>query len=246
MPYNARTNWRNNDIVTPDDLNRIEKGIAESASPDASISFYVSPSGDDTAGTGEQGNPFKSIQKAIDSFPSNNALGKSYTIELEEGNYTGFRLAAFKAITINVSGQVSITGNVTISEGRLTFMGDAEASVTVVNGRIAMGGGDLTAMISLGVTYTDIVSTANAIDCSSGAKFTSTSDVIVANFKTAVRCAYSHIHLKRLLTDVITTGIVCECGIVQIGDDVIQASTKFITQQGGRIYVGSQTNMPNY
>lgn len=246
MPYNAKTNWRNNDIVTPEDLNRIEKGIADSASPDASITFYVSPSGDDTAGTGEEHNPFRSIQKAIDSFPSNNSLGKSYSIELQEGEYTGFRLAAFKAITINVSGEVQITGNITISEGRLTFMGDAEAGITVVNGRIVMGGGDLTAMITLGVTYLDTTSNSNAIDCSSGAKFTSTSDVIVAKFKTAVKCSYSHIHLKRLLTDVIDTGIVCECGVVQIGDDVIQASTKFVTQKGGRIYVGAYASPEMY
>ena len=246
MPYSAKTNWRNNDIVTPDDLNRMEKGIADSASPAEDVSLYIAPSGNDDTGTGEVDKPFRTVQKAIDSFSANNALGKLCILKMAEGSYPGFTLSCFKRIEISAEGEIQITGDIVINSGRLTFVEESDTGIYLVGGRVIMNGGYFVCGVTLGITNQGGMVNAIAVECSESSHFATYSDVIVANYATAIKCSHSYISLHRFMTDVITTGIICDCGIVQIGDDVIQASTKFITQNGGRIYVGAQTKMPEY
>lgn len=246
MAYNAKTNWRNNDIVTPDDLNRIERGIADSASPAEDVSVYVAPSGNDTTGTGEVDKPFRTIQKAIDSLPDVNKMSKLCIIKLAEGQYPGFTLSCSKRIEISAQGEIQILGDVVLNSGRITFVEEPDAELYVLGGKIVMNGGYFVSRIMLGITNQEGMVTGVAIECNEGSYFAAYGDMVIANHTTGITCAHSHMYLHRLLTDIITTGIICDCGIVQIGDDVIQASAKFVTQHGGRIYVGAQTDTPNY
>lgn len=249
MAYSPKTNWRNNDIVTPNDLNRIERGIAESSSPSDDIVFYISPDGSDTTGTGDGNTPFRTIQKAIDSFPTSNNESKLFVIKIAEGQYPGFTMSTPKKVEVSVVGNVQIMGDVVLNAGTLFFADETDAGVYIMDSRIIMTGGELISMIQLAVTTSTQIEAVDtiAVDCSCGSKLSVHSELIVTHHTTAVKCSHSTITLKRMMTDATPTGVICECGIVQIGDDVIQASAaKFVTQDGGRIYVGAQTNMPNY
>lgn len=248
MPYNAKTNWRNNDIVTPEDLNRMEQGIADSASPADDILFYVYENGSDETGTGDINKPFRTIQKAIDAIPTSNNLSKLCYIKVGAGQYPGFTMSTPKKVEFIIQGDVQIMSDVVINAGTVFFADEADAAVYLTDSQIIMSGGNFMSMIMVGVTTSDqnVPLDAVAVDCSAGSKFGVHADLVITHHTTAVRCSHSHVHLKRMMTDKTATGIVCECGIVQLGDDVLQATTKFITQDGGRIYVGAQTNMPNY
>lgn len=248
MPFNSKTNWRANDIVMPDDLNRIERGIAESASPADDVIVYVAPEGNDETGTGEGTKPFRTIQKAIDSFPTSNNLSKLCVIKVAPGQYSGFTMSTPKKVEFSVQGEVQILSDVVLNSGSIFFADETDANVYLVGCRIIMSGGNLMSMIPLAVTTLDqnVPYDGIAIDCASGSTFGVHADLIITNHTTAIRCSHSHMTLKRMLTDKTATGIVCQCGIVQLGDDVLQASTKFITQDGGRIYVGAQTKLPEY
>ena len=248
MPYSAKTNWRNNDIVTPDDLNRIEQGLADVASPKDDIILYVSAAGDDNTGTGDMNSPFRTVQKAIDALPPCNALGKACVIKIYEGEFAGFTLSAFKQIDVVVQGIVQFKGDIIINSGSMTFVDETDAQVYLIDARLYMNGGKLTSFIPIGITTSAQSSQYNgiAINCANGSIFGVHADTTITHHTTAISCSHSYINLKRMLTDQTSTGIVCECGITQLGDDVIQASTKFVTRDGGRIYVGAQTNVPNY
>ena len=248
MPYNAKTNWRNNDIVTPSDLNRIEQGIAESASPADDLILFVEPGGSDETGTGTSEKPFRTIQKAIDSFPTSNNFSKLCVIKMPEGDYPGFTLSAAKKIEISTQGTILITGDIVVNAGSITFVDESDTSVNLIGGRVLIGGGEFTSMVMLAVTTEGQVGqiTAPGIECSANGHFGVHADTVVTNHDVAISCFHGYVNLKRLMTDKTPTGIMCECGIVQLGDDVIQATTKFVTKNGGRIYVGAQTNMPNY
>lgn len=246
MAYNAKTNWRNNDIVMPDDLNRIEKGIADIASPEDDASIYVAPSGSDTTGTGDADRPFRTIQKAIDSLPATNKMNKLFIIKLAEGQYPGFTLSSFKRIEISAQGEIHILGDVVINSGKITFVEESDTSIYVLGSKIIMNGGHFVCRVMLGITNQEGMMNEPAVECYEGSYFAAYSDMIIANHSTGIICSHSNMQLHRLLTDVITTGVICDCGIVQIGDDVVQASAKFVTQHGGRIYVSAQTNTPNY
>lgn len=243
MAYDAKTNWRNNDIVTADDLNRIERGIADSASPADDRVIYVAADGSDATGTGELTKPFRTIQKAIDSFPTSNNLSKLCVISLGEGSYPGFTLSAFKRIEVSTHGEILITGDIVISAGKLTIVEESDTSVYIMGGAITMTGGYFECLVMLGITN-ESMSDKVAVNCTGSSHFSVPAEMVVANCITAINCAHSFMTIRRLLTDVITTGIICDCGIVQLGDDVIQATTaKFVTKNGGRIYVGAQLNM---
>lgn len=249
MAYNPKTNWRNNDIVTPEDLNRIERGIAESASPADDVILYIAPSGSDDTGTGQIDKPFRTFQKAIDTLPICNGLGKLCVIKIAEGQYPGFIMCADKRIELSAQGTIQILGDVIINDGTLIFVDETGGEVYLIDSTLTMTGGNFMSMIQTAVTTSDQISPRDgvAIDCSVGSKFGVHADLIITHRLTAIRCSHSHMTLKRLLTDATPTGIVCECGIVQLGDDVIQASAaKFVTQDGGRIYVGAQSSTPNY
>ena len=275
MAYSSKTTWKTNDIVKPEDLNRIEKGIADahrdkadatmsnvtsanfatkakesniSVFPTAGVKLYVSSTGSDTAGNGSSSAPFRTIQKALNTFEDSNNLNVAYTLEIAGGDYLGFTINSSKSITAYVTGQVVIAGDIKINSGNLRIVTttSSDTSFVISDGSVSMQGGNFYCSVYMGVTRPTLT-TAAAIECSRGAQFNVQNELIIANHTIGINCSNSRATIRRILTDVISTGIICDNGIVQLGDEVIQASVaKYVTQYGGRIFVGAQTNIPNY
>ena len=269
MAYSAKTNWKNNDIVTPDDLNRIEKGISDSAQKDLGnvtdavftakakknnvaiystslITLTVSPSGNDDTGTGTSSAPFRTIQKAIDALPDCNNLGVRYTINVAEGSYPGFTLGAFKNITMRMAGATIVEGDITVNAGNLTISTvQSGTTLTLSSGVIKVSGGSLD--INFAVTMTRATpGTGTAVTCDNGCHFGVKADFSIVNYNIGINCSHSYISIRKLKIEAAVSGIICESGIAQMGAGEVQADTKFVIQHGGRIYVGAQTSLPNY
>lgn len=273
MAYSAKTNWVNNDIVKPADMNRIEEGIAalDKGKADASMSnvtdaaflakakqskvatyptslikLYVASSGDPFTGDGSAAAPFSTIQKAIDAFPDCNDLGVEYVINVAEGGYPEFTLNSSKNITMYISGAVSVTADITIKAGNLKVVSVVEgSSFSTFAGALKVEGGNFSCHVPLGLVQPSVTPAA-AITCKDGASFSARDEVIIMNFSIGIDCEGSVMHIRKLTTQAAVNGVICESGIVVIGAEEMEATTKFITQHGGRIYLGAQTNMPNY
>ncbi len=65
--------------------------------------LYVATTGSDITGDGSSAKPFTTIQKAIDSVPKNLG-GKSVTINISSGTYSGFVMQGFHDGTFTISG----------------------------------------------------------------------------------------------------------------------------------------------
>lgn len=150
MAY-EKTVWANGQApaLDADHLNKIEQGIADAVSVtpqtisdeqkaqareninaeqvglNAYKTIYVSPNGNDTTGDGSQGNPFRQIQRAVDSLPKN--LGASEVkIRVTAGEYAGVKISGFfgtgvsNHYTITLEGAsretTIITGGIEVSE----------------------------------------------------------------------------------------------------------------------------------
>ena len=247
MSYTPRV-WNNNDIVKHTDLNRIEQGIANSEQiPQNSITLYVSAySGDNTTGTGEADKPFKTLDKAIDKFPCSNDKNVEYILQVGPGEYPSLTLTSPKNIKMIISGNATVKGDILISCGKLSVVSSVEdASFSAFEGNLTMLGGDLNVAVPLSVVQSS-PGEGIGIDCREGAHLAVQNEVTIQNFNTAIRCISSYLSLRNVQTESSITGVICECGLVQLGRESIQATTKFVAQHGGRIYVGAQAIGTSY
>lgn len=270
MAYSPKLNWVNNDIVKPEDLNRIERGIFNSADitlsnvqgadflqkanqsgvatgPLSDVQIYVSPQGDDAGGNGSSQRPFLTIEKAINTFPTPNDRSVLYTLNLEPGMYAGFTLNASKNINIVASGEVRITSDIDVNFGSIAISSSRTGAATLIfqNSHLVVKGGKF--QCSIPITFTNYSGARTpAIECLEGSTVNIENEVSIQNIYMGVSCIGSTIRIKKIATEALTTGISCSCGIVQLGEETISATTKFVIQHGARIYVGAQTSMPNY
>ena len=184
MAY-EKTVWVNGQApaLDADHLNKIEQGIAdavsvtpqtlsdgqkaqargnigaEQAGLNAYKTIYVSPSGNDNTGDGSQGNPFRQIQRAVDSLPKN-LMASEVKISVAAGEYAGFKISGFSGTgitnhhTITVEGAsretTIITGGIEIS----ACMCYVEIYKCTVKG--ASSGSNVAALHVHGIYVTDV------------------------------------------------------------------------------------------
>lgn len=223
-------------------------GVAESAT------IYVATSGSDTGGDGTDGAPYATIQKAIDSIPKV-LNGKHITIDIAAGTYpervqidgfSGGRLTlgvAGRTVTVNgisvwSSSFVRINiSNITYSSanpGTLLY-GGANSEVFVVSGLTLQGGGNTT--IGIGFEQGSILTTTGTTITISGTTYAA----VHANTGAKVvlyRVAGTSNTGSALRTD--------NGGVVTYDLRTLEAPTLFLTNSGGKIYRGAQTNAPEY
>lgn len=247
MAYTPKT-WQNNDIVKPEDLNRIEQGIANAETPPQStIILYVSPSGNDASADGSSSKPFRTIQEAINAFPTSNDKSVVYTLNVAAGTYAGFTLKSSKAISATLSGQIIFTSDIYLDAGLLSLESNRAntPSINFSKCHLFARGGNLNSDVP--TSFGDYTTARNAaIECSKCSVINLEGQLTISGINTAIRCQGATARVKQISTTEVTTGVSCNGGIVQIGEETISATTKFTTQFGGRIYVGAQTNIPNY
>lgn len=223
-------------------------GVAEDAT------VYVATTGSDTGGDGTVAAPYATIKKAVDSIPKV-LNGNHVTIDIAEGTYaervqidgfSGGRLTlgvAGRAVTVHgisvwSSSFVRINiSNITYSSsypGALLY-GGANSEVFVAGGLTLQGGGATTIGIGFeqgsiltttGTTITISGTTYAAVHANTGAKVVLYRIAGTANTGSALRADNG--------------------GLVTYDIRTLEATTLFLTNSGGKIYRGAQTNAPEY
>ena len=261
MAYNAKTNWVINETVQPEDLNRMEKGIrdahtnkaestlenvanstfsskAKSSGLDvpgsSNITYYVSPGGNDTTGTGTQSSPFKTLQKAVDSFPDSNPKGVIYDVVVSAGTYTGFTLRANKHIWISPEDIITV-GKVSIYDGAMQVYDEV-----IFNEGVAVYDRGLLMLDRATITKT-AGNNAMGVLCQSGGMFIVNDSITISNFSIGVNCTLAQAFISSVTISNGTTGVACNTGQVFIGENSISTTSKFVVSSGGRIFADGQT-----
>jgi len=209
---------------------------------DATI--YVSPGGNDASGDGSETYPFATIQHAIDSI-SKDLANRKITINIASGTYSeNVEVAGFHGGTLRFN-----FGAVTVK----TF--------SVFESSIIMDGTSLT-MTASGNTY--------GFYCHRGANVICQLQIVVSGSINGIFVAYgSRLSAKNATVNsctyaVVSTfaaqlyigtlggsknnnGVQASGGIASIGTIAsAMASTLYLTSAGGRIYTGTQSNVPAY
>lgn len=260
MAYSAKTDWKINDVVQPEDMNRIEGGISalDSGKADNSLSnvaeasfsakakasgidiplksnyrCYVSTSGDDTTGQGTSVRPYKTIQKAIDSLPDSNTKGVNYTLDIAAGTYEGFTLNANKKILLDTSAGCTI-GKIMVYQGVVQMDDEVTLSdaVYVYNGAVLR-------MVTATINKTGNMFT--GMHCQEGGILVIQENVTLTGFSIGLNCLRGQAFIAKMTMNTGNIGISCECGQVYVDTESISATTKYSVKGGGRIFAGSQT-----
>lgn len=219
-----------------------------------SVALYVGPSGSDTTGDGSTTKPFNTIAKALASLPKN-LNGNQVTINVAAGTYSEARVD----VTSFVNGGLIITGSgigtkPTISNG--VYINQCSAVVTLKNLTLmssssgAQGVAILhspqvvidTCAVSSSVTQQnhgvliDKLSTAYLV----GVHITNCNYAILARAARAV--LYSVTGGGNRIGFYATDG-----GDIRIRESsVTSTSVTYLTEHGGRVYMGAQVSAPNY
>ena len=263
MAFQAKTDWLLGQIVQPDDMNRIERGILDVdtnkgnrdlSNVDTSVfaskaktsnievfdtaakTIFVSPNGNDTTGVGTQASPFLTIQRAITAIPQNNPTGVDYTVNLMPGNHTGFELKSVKRIKFAIGNDVTINGDIKV------YAGYVEIPRTIIcTGEIIVEGGTL---IIENVTLMASSTKMYAASASKGGVLNVTGHMnIVSGYSMNVIFTNTTGYIRQLTSALaVGTGISCRGGSVYVGTATLDSvPTKYSVSYGGRIFVGAQT-----
>lgn len=262
MAYSAKTDWKINDTVQPQDMNRIEQGINEAhiykannslsnvnndvfktkakasgveVPAQSDITYYVSPNGDDSAGTGAIDRPFKTFQKAIDSFPDSNPLGAIYHIVAAAGTYAGFTLRANKHIWISPDDNITI-GKISLYNGFVEIHDEVTLndSIGIYNGATLVMN-KVTVNKAAGALTTGVL-------CQYGGTLIIKDEITIIGFSLGISCFLAQAFISNAVIYNGDTGVSCECGHTLIGNESITTTAaKYVVHNGGRIFAGTET-----
>ena len=219
------------------------------------VTVYVSTSGSDTGGDGTSAAPFATIQKALDTLPKW-LDGHTATIDIAAGTYPG---------------GVVIEG----FRGGLIVLGIAGRSVTV-NGIQINGSDTVRINISNIVQSNSVAGTLLILRNNSKAVIGGRFSVDAQNAQVSGITAEAGSHLSVLNAEVMTivhnagfnavyatggstialagiagsgsvNGLRADTGsVISYSTRSLNATTMNVTTNGGRIYTGAQTSVPNY
>lgn len=116
-----KTDWSTEDGVLNSDFNRIEGNLQYlydkmPSQAEASITRYVTTTGNDTTGDGTAAAPFRTIQKALDNVPKSLG-GNNLTISCSSGTYDGFSITNYTGGVVSIisaGADVYINGSIVV------------------------------------------------------------------------------------------------------------------------------------
>lgn len=147
-----KTDWSVADGVRVTDFNRIEGNILELYNVDAARSdstIYVSPSGNDTSGTGSSQQPYATISKAL-SVIAKNLNGKAVTVNIAAGTYNEEVVVdGFSNGTIKFSGSGTVTINkLSVLGGSILYIQSITIATTTTGTAVLVTDGSVLVDIS--------------------------------------------------------------------------------------------------
>ena len=249
-----KEDWKAEDGVLNSDFNRIEgniKYLKENASGalSATVTYYVSIAGNDSNDGLSASTAFATIQKAIDSIPKN--LNDFFGhVVVAAGSYAGFSISDYYGGVITISnrasGAVVITNGVSINRCQSVSFSDM-ASLTI--------NGNLSIDTVMDCRFSMPVAVRNSVY---DAVQVSTSNVVFSGDLTVQSVSYAagitaganaNIYVHDIVVESGTgTGLRAEYGgkLTYNSNPTNNATTKMLTNTGGRIYSGAQTSVGKY
>lgn len=209
------------------------------------LTVYVSPYGNNASGDGSFGAPYKTIQHALNSIPKN-LEGKDIIIKIASGTYaeevvvSGFHGGAirFECETVTVTTFTVYDPCVIIAGTSLTLAANGKTYGFYVH-----RGANVICQIPLTVN-----GAVNGVFAGYGSRFSGRNIITLNSCTNAVVASYaSHVYAIELTGSKNNNAVQAAAGIASIGTiSSSMASTLYITVAGGRIYTGSQANVPTY
>lgn len=217
----------------------------------AAVTVYVTKSGSDTTGDGTSGNPFLTIQKAVNSLPK--CLGSYHAqINIGAGTYeervvidgfTGGRL------TLGVGNAVIVRGISVFSSNYVRINIPTITYSSSIGGTLLYAGAGSDVLVLSALTLNCQSVSINGIGADQGSSLCCSGAVTVYNSWSSAVIALTgaKVYLSSILGSGNTIGLRAESGgVIHYGTRNITATTANSTVTGGRIYTGSQTSVGAY
>lgn len=207
--------------------------------------IHVSTLGNDQTGNGTESKPFKTIQRAIDAAPKD-INDRDIIIKIASGSYpedikiSGFYGGSLRfdleTVTVN---SISVFSSCVILAGSNLYIAATEKTY----GIYCHMGANVISQIPIAIT-----GATNGIYTVFGSRFSGNRAITVNSCAYAVVSMYaSYVYMSNLSGIQNINGIQAASGIVSITTiNAGIATTMYVTSGGGRIYTGSQANIPTY
>ena len=197
------------------------------------------------------GRDFESLQAAIDSVPKDLG-GHDVTIYVHGSFVEDVRIEKFTHGTLYITGLpeawAQLTGNLIINNN----LGNINLVYFVIVPHIADGGTAIHVYRSrdVKINYLSLLAEGDIL-AGVGVMAGNLSDLYLANaeirnVEIAVSAVVGHLAAETLAISNCQTGIYTVAGSVTVFASLIDATVKYVTNDGGRIYSGSQIDAPNY
>lgn len=245
-----KTDWAAEDGVLNTDFNRIEENIEylydRPTALTANVTVYVSTSGNDTTGDGTSATPYATIMKALSVIPKN-LNGFDATLSIAAGVYSeGVVIKGYTGghILVNGGGAITvqylriISSNVFLDSGTWTI-----TPLTSIEALWLERGATLQSSAAITIT-----AGSSGITAFVNSSFTSIDTVTISNVNTAVISSVdSGVHLTRVAGASNNTGLAAYNNArISFSGNELSANVAYVTGNGGKIYSGGQTSIPNY
>lgn len=238
-----KINWAAADGVRDSDFNRIEENILYlyNRRANADVTVYVSTSGNDSTGDGSYAKPYRTVTKALNSVPRVTE-GKTITVDINAGTYSeNVVIKDFVgSVVLQATGVVTIT-SINIDNSTVLHAGQ---QLNFPSGMLLKNGA---AWIGAPTVYVGSAQIGIAVE--TGSTFIVYGTVTISNASSAALdvsgCSRAYVATLGGSTNVIGARAISG-SIIAYGSMSISATTQRVTNTGGRIYTGAQTNMPNY
>ena len=214
-------------------------------SNEANKAIYVSKSGNDAAGDGTEGNPFATIQKAIDGV-AKDLNNKEITIVVASGTYAeNVKISGFYGGMLRINfNSVTIT-SLTVSDTILTIAGTSlmignSSSLTTF---YINNGANVICQVPLTIT-----GGLSGLHVNNGSRFIATQNVTINTALYALLSEHASIaYIYALKGTGSDTAVLADSAFVILNSIAAGVgSTQYVTESGGRIFANAQASIPNY
>lgn len=236
LPFAKFTKTINGIGTFSDELETINIGTGET-------DIYVSTSGNDTSGDGSESYPYRTIQHAIDMLPKN-LNDKDIKLHVKSGTYSeNVVISGFYGGTLRLAVETVTISSLTVYETVMIIEGSALN--LAANGKTYGFHCHRSANVICQCNLT-INGSVNGLYVAYGSRFTGKNVIVNSCTNGVVSTFAAMVYIAALTGSKNNNGVTASAGFVFLGSIADIASVLYTTTVGGRVYTGSQANVPVY
>lgn len=203
--------------------------------------IYVSTTGNDTSGDGSENYPYRTIQHAVNMLPKD-LRNEEITLHVKSGTYSeNVVISGFYGGTLRLAVETVSIKTLTVYETVMIIEG---TSLTLAANGLNMGlhchrGATVICQCNLIIN-----GSVNGLYVAYGSRFTGKNVELNSCTNGVVSTIAAQVYVAALTGSRNNNGVTASGGIVSLGSIGDIASVLYATSVGGRIYTGSQANVP--